>query len=226
MPTTHDIVQKLWSLCDVLRDDGITYQDYVTELTWLLFLKMAQETNTETQLPEGYRWNDLVSRDGIEQLNFYKKLLLDLGTEGQGRVKSIFADASTSLRQPRNLKKIVDSIDALDWYSARQEGLRSRPFRRCSNSSANPSWRPPSEATSPPTGARSTPTSNRPPSSSTASVPNAAAAGKKPNSPKCRPKAKCRRMRSGRRGIRSRTSLIQVRAAKGIPHCWTWLKLP
>ena len=123
MPTTHDIVQKLWSLCDVLRDDGITYQDYVTELTWLLFLKMAQETNTETQLPEGYRWNDLVSRDGIEQLNFYKKLLLDLGTEGQGRVKSIFADASTSLRQPRNLKKIVDSIDALDWYSARQEGL-------------------------------------------------------------------------------------------------------
>ena len=123
MPTTQDIVQKLWSLCDVLRDDGITYQDYVTELTWLLFLKMAQETNTETQLPEGYRWNDLVSRDGIEQLNFYKKLLLDLGTEGQGRVKSIFADASTSLRQPRNLKKMVDSIDALDWYSARQEGL-------------------------------------------------------------------------------------------------------
>ena len=86
---------------------------------------------------------------------------------------------------------------------AAKPGLRSRPFRRCSNSSANPSWRPPSEATSPPTGARSIPTSNRPPSSSTASVPNAAAAGKKPNSPKCRPKAKCRRMRSGRRGIRS-----------------------
>ena len=106
MPTTQDIVQKLWSLCDVLRDDGITYQDYVTELTWMLFLKMAQETNTETQLPEGYRWNDLVSRDGIEQLNFYKKLLLDLGTEGQGIITSIFADASTSLRQPRNLKKI------------------------------------------------------------------------------------------------------------------------
>ena len=125
MPTTHDIVQKLWSLCDVLRDDGITYQDYVTELTWLLFLKMSRETNTETQLPEGYRWNDLVSCDGIEQLNFYKQLLLDLGKEGQKqvRIKSIFADASTSLRQPRNLKKLVDSIDALDWYSARQEGL-------------------------------------------------------------------------------------------------------
>ena len=125
MPTTHDIIQKLWSLCDVLRDDGITYQDYVTELTWLLFLKMSRETNTETQLPEGYRWNDLVSCDGIEQLNFYKQLLLDLGKEGQKqvRIKSIFADASTSLRQPRNLKKLVDSIDALDWYSARQEGL-------------------------------------------------------------------------------------------------------
>lgn len=51
---TTDIVQKLWSLCHVLRDDGITYLQYVTELTYLLFLKMMQETEQESQLPEDY----------------------------------------------------------------------------------------------------------------------------------------------------------------------------
>lgn len=123
MPTTQDIVQKLWALCHVLRDDGITYQDYVTELTWLLFLKMAQETKQEGQLPKKYRWSDLEEREGVEQLNFYKEMLLHLGTEAKGSVQAIFADASTSLRQPRNLRKLVEDIDALDWYSAREEGL-------------------------------------------------------------------------------------------------------
>lgn len=124
MTTTRDIVAKLWNLCHVLRDDGITYQDYVSELTWLLFLKMAQETDTEKRLPEGYRWADLESRSGLELLNFYKRLLLHLGTEsGGGRVQQIFADAATSLRRPRNLRKLVEEIDQLDWYSAREEGL-------------------------------------------------------------------------------------------------------
>ena len=123
MTTTRDIVAKLWNLCHVLRDDGITYQDYVSELTWLLFLKMAQETGQEQQLPEGYRWADLEEKTGVELLNFYKRLLLHLGTETGGRVQQIFADASTSLRQPRNLRKLVQDIDALDWYSAREEGL-------------------------------------------------------------------------------------------------------
>lgn len=52
MPTTQDIVQKLWNLCNILRDDGITYHEYVTELTYLLFLKMAKETGTEDQIPK------------------------------------------------------------------------------------------------------------------------------------------------------------------------------
>ncbi|MBU6429851.1 MAG: SAM-dependent methyltransferase, partial [Cyanobacteria bacterium REEB65] len=78
MTTTQDIVAKLWGLCHVLRDDGITYHEYVTELTFLLFLKMAQETGTEDQLPEGYRWKDLVSKDGVEQLEFYRILLIHL----------------------------------------------------------------------------------------------------------------------------------------------------
>jgi type I restriction enzyme M protein len=121
--STQDIVQKLWNLCNVLRDDGITYHQYVTELTYLLFLKMAKETGTEAQLPRGYRWSDLESKDGVAQLNFYRELLLYLGTHGSPRVQAIYVGASTSLKVPRNLAKLVDSIDELDWYSAKTEGL-------------------------------------------------------------------------------------------------------
>lgn len=123
MPTTRDIVQKLWNLCNVLRDDGITYHQYVTELTFLLFLKMAKETGTEDQLPHGYRWDDLMKKDGVELLAFYKKLLIDLGSKGSARVQAIFANASTSFRQPRHLSQVITDIDGLDWYSAKHEGL-------------------------------------------------------------------------------------------------------
>lgn len=123
MTTTHDIVQKLWNLCNVLRDDGITYHQYVTELTYLLFLKMAKETETERQLPEGYRWENIVGKEGVEQLEFYKHLLIHLGAHGSNRVQAIFANAYTALTHPRNLQKLVTNIDGLDWYSARREGL-------------------------------------------------------------------------------------------------------
>src|SRR5580704_11925307 len=102
---TQDIVGKLWNLCNILRGDGITYHQYVTELTFLLFLKMAKETGTEDQLPKGQRWNDLEKADGLDQLTFYRALLLHLGTKGSGRVQAIFANAGTSLKEPRNLKK-------------------------------------------------------------------------------------------------------------------------
>ncbi|OED43452.1 SAM-dependent methyltransferase [Chromatiales bacterium (ex Bugula neritina AB1)] len=120
---TQEIVAKLWSMCDVLRDDGITYQDYVTELTYLLFLKMMQETDKESALPVGYRWSDLVAKEGVEQLKYYRQLLVHLGTDGKGRVQAIFNNANSSLKKPRNLLKLVTDIDALDWYSARSEGL-------------------------------------------------------------------------------------------------------
>lgn len=121
MSTTQDIVAKLWNLCNVLRDDGVTYHQYVTELTFLLFLKMAKETDTEKQLPDAYRWDDLLAKDGVERLNFYRALLLHLGTKTSGRVLSIFANAQTFLRVPKNLDKLVKSIDALDWHQAKSE---------------------------------------------------------------------------------------------------------
>ena len=124
MNVTSDIVQKLWNLCNVLRDDGITYLQYVTELTYLLFLKMMQETDQESLLPEGKRWADLVEKDGVEQLDFYRDLLRDLGRgETNKRVQVIYANAQTALKQPRIIKKLVTSLDELDWYSAKEEGL-------------------------------------------------------------------------------------------------------
>ncbi len=121
--TTQEIVGKLWKLCDVLRDDGITYHQYVTELTYILFLKMAKETGTEDTIPAGYRWDDLAVLDGMELKNFYKELLEYLGTECQGRIREIYNGASTSIDEPANLKKLITSIDELDWFSAKEEGL-------------------------------------------------------------------------------------------------------
>lgn len=124
--TTRDIVAKLWNLCNILRDDGITYTDYVTELTFLLFIKMLAETGHEERLPEQYRWERLVRSEGLEQLAYYRQMLLDLGNEKIAKdplVLAIFADAQTRLRKPTNLKALTDAIDKLDWFSAREEGL-------------------------------------------------------------------------------------------------------
>ena len=121
--TTQEIVSKLWNLCNVLRDDGITYHQYVTELTYILFLKMAKETGAESQIPEMYRWDNLTSKSGIELKKFYKELLTHLGEECTGRVREIYQGAATNIDEPKNLEKIITTIDGLDWFSAREEGL-------------------------------------------------------------------------------------------------------
>jgi type I restriction enzyme M protein len=120
---THDIVQKLWNLCNVLKDDGVTYHQYVTELTYLLFVKMAEETGTEGQLPEEYRWKVLESKSAAERLTYYRKMLVDLGGHKSALVREIFANASSFIKKPATLSTLVTEIDKLDWYSARHEGL-------------------------------------------------------------------------------------------------------
>jgi len=124
--TTGDIVAKLWNLCNVLKDDGVTYHQYVSELTYLLFLKMAQETGQEQGIPEEWRWISLEALQGIKQLEHYKLMLLELGASGSGAsplVQEIYANASSFIKKPTTLNKLVSEIDKLDWYSARQEGL-------------------------------------------------------------------------------------------------------
>lgn len=119
----QEIVSKLWNLCNVLRDDGITYHQYVTELTYILFLKLAKETGTETSIKDGFRWDNLVSKNGIELKKFYKELLNELGDNSTGKVREIYADSASNIDEPKNLEKIITSIDALDWYTAKEEGL-------------------------------------------------------------------------------------------------------
>jgi type I restriction enzyme M protein len=135
--TNNDIVQKLWNLCDVLRDDGINYSDYVTELVLLLFIKMVHE-NTEAgllqkhPLPKGCRWSDLNSKSGINLLNDYKRILLSLSTgkDSDGKpvhddplISAIYADAQTRLREPRHLEQMIKTLDQIDWFSAQKDGL-------------------------------------------------------------------------------------------------------
>ncbi len=121
--TNAEIVSKLWNLCNVLRDDGITYHQYVTELTYILFLKMAKETGSEKNIPEGYRWDTLRTKEGMELKRFYEDLLRELGENCSGRVQEIYQGARSNIEEPANLKKIITNIDELDWYSAKEEGL-------------------------------------------------------------------------------------------------------
>ena len=115
------IVQKLWRLCTVLRKDGITYQQYVTELTYLLFLKMMAERGREDgNIPEAYRWAALVRTEPLQKLRVYREALTKLGDPEAGHprmVQAIFDNASTFIREPQNLTKLVTAIDGLDWFS-------------------------------------------------------------------------------------------------------------
>lgn len=126
--TQNDIVQKLWNLCDVLRDDGINYSDYVTELVMLLFIKMEYEITEANvlqkhNLPEGNRWPDIRDKSGLVLLNYYRQMLLDLGKTQDPLIAAIYADAQTRLREPRHLEQLIKSIDGIDWFSAERDGL-------------------------------------------------------------------------------------------------------
>ena len=128
-PAASDIVAKLWNLCNLLRDDGVTYHQYVSELTYLLFLRMMQETGQEDGLViykspkkgepaekmEGTRWADLMAASPPDRLDMYKELLLDYGLHGRGSVQQIYANASTFITKPATLSKLVVEIDKLDW---------------------------------------------------------------------------------------------------------------
>lgn len=121
--STQDIVQKLWNLCNVLRDDGITYHQYVTELTNILFLKMAKETGMEKNIKEEYRWDRLLEKKDYDLMKYYKQLLKCLGKKGEGVIGQIYANADTNIEEPKNLEKIIKAIDRIDWYSAKEDGL-------------------------------------------------------------------------------------------------------
>ena len=108
----NDLVAKLWKLCDNLRDGGVSYQNYVNELASLLFLKMCKETGQEAEyLPEGYRWDDLKSRIGQEQLQFYRKMLVHLGEDNKKLGQVLYALAHSSLKPEFSIEYTVADVE-------------------------------------------------------------------------------------------------------------------
>src|SRR6185503_20261212 len=101
----QQVVQKLWQYCNVLRDDGLSYPDYVEQLTYLLFLKMAEERGAEV-VPEEFRWQSFSGKDAETLHQHYSKTLLQLGT-GDGMLGLIFHDAKNKIRDPAKLKVLV-----------------------------------------------------------------------------------------------------------------------
>lgn len=84
---------------------------------------MAKETGAEAHIPEAYRWDELARKSGLELKEYYQQLLTELGKNGTGRIREIYEGAQTKIDEPKNLEKIVRTIDELDWFSAREEGL-------------------------------------------------------------------------------------------------------
>ena len=114
------LVQKLWNYCTVLRDDGLSYGDYVEQLTYLLFLKMAHERtqpprNEPSRIPKGYGWPALASKKAAELEEHYRATLDVLGKQ-DGLLGLIFRKAETKIKDPAKLRRlIVDLIEPETW---------------------------------------------------------------------------------------------------------------
>jgi type I restriction enzyme M protein len=104
------LISKLWNYCNVLRDDGMSYGDYVEQLTYLLFLKMADERsrppyNQRSLIPGQYAWPSLLARDGDELFDHYRHALEALGNE-KGTLALIFNKAQNKFRDPAKLQRV------------------------------------------------------------------------------------------------------------------------
>lgn len=124
----REIVQRLWNSCKSLQGGGVSYQDYVTELTFLLFLKMLEEQKKEGLIPNSCRFSTLKHLEGMELLTAYRRALVDLGdptTKGvtSPLVRIIYADARTAITQPASLRTLFDDIDKIDWFSLDEDGI-------------------------------------------------------------------------------------------------------
>lgn len=118
---TSTLVQKVWNFCHTLRDDGVGYGDYLEQLTYLLFLKLAHEYsqepyNRETHIPKKYSWPALTSKVGEPLEAHYLATLHKLGQES-GMLGAIFFKAQNKIQDPAKLSRLVQLIDAENWIS-------------------------------------------------------------------------------------------------------------
>ncbi|HXB02027.1 MAG TPA: class I SAM-dependent DNA methyltransferase [Opitutaceae bacterium] len=120
--TAPALVQKLWNYCNILRDDGLSYGDYVEQLTFLLFLKMADEQsrapfNKPSPIPKGFGWDVLVKIDGDDLETHYRHTLEELGKRA-GMLGIIFRKAQNKIQDPAKLRRLIaDLIDKEEWSS-------------------------------------------------------------------------------------------------------------
>ncbi len=113
------IVQRLWGYCNVLRDDGVSYGDYVEQLTYLLFLKMADEQtkppfNRPSNIPVGLDWQSLLPKDGDELEVHYRHILETLG-KSKGMLGIIFRKSQNKIQDPAKLRRLVELINDETW---------------------------------------------------------------------------------------------------------------
>lgn len=119
MPDGRQVVQRLWNYCNVLRDDGVSYGDYVEQLTYLLFLKMADEQtkppfNKPSSIPKGFDWQSLLEKDGDALEVHYRKTLETLGKE-KGMLGIIFRKSQNKIQDPAKLKRLIMLINDETW---------------------------------------------------------------------------------------------------------------
>lgn len=116
--SAQEIANKLWNLCNVLRDDGVTYHQYLNELTYILFLKLSEVKGFADQMPEEYRWAKFTEEtDNIEAFRLYREFLATVSSKtDSASIKDIYTNASTTLTKPVNFNTLVKAIDDLDWY--------------------------------------------------------------------------------------------------------------
>lgn len=113
---SENIVQKIWALCHILRGDGISYHQYVSELTYLLFLKIAEENGVERLLPPDYRWRDLARHPKEGLLGFYQEMLTHLGTSADSEIiRAIYSFPTTVFSHSENLHAVVEGIAKIGW---------------------------------------------------------------------------------------------------------------
>lgn len=116
--TVETLTAKVWKMADVLAANGIGNTDYLTQLTYLLFLKMDQERvdifEEESAIPNGYRWNDLIKEKGDDLRKQYEKTLEELKKQ-ENLIGTIFTQASNKITQPVYLRKVIDMINEQSW---------------------------------------------------------------------------------------------------------------
>ncbi|MFA5780370.1 MAG: class I SAM-dependent DNA methyltransferase [Elusimicrobiota bacterium] len=114
--TTNSLVARIWLFCDTLRDDGLNYGDYLEQLTYLLFLKMAAEKPSYYNLPKGCRWEVLLDLEKGELIGQYEIILKSLAESG-GMLTKIFNGAQNKIHDSAKLKKLIKLIDEENWTS-------------------------------------------------------------------------------------------------------------